>query len=69
MDIEVYKTDVKTKEEASHIAALLQFVISDCIINFDLEDCDRILRIETSRDVTEMVYGVFNKQGFFCQKL
>jgi hypothetical protein len=69
MDIEVYKTDVKTKEEASHIVATLRFVISDCIMNFDLEDCDRILRIETSRDVTEMVYDVFNKQGFFCQKL
>lgn len=69
MNIEVYKTDVNTKEEASHIVTLLRFVISDCIINFDLEDCDRILRIESSRDVTEMVYNVFNKQGFFCQKL
>lgn len=69
MNIEVYKTDVKTKEEASDIVTLLQFVISDCIINFDLEDCDRILRIESSRDVTEMVYNVFNNQGFFCQKL
>ncbi len=69
MDVEVYKTDVTTKEEASHIVTLLQFVISDCAINFDLEDCDRILRIETSRDIKEMVYDVFNKQGFYCQKL
>ena len=69
MNIEAYKTDVKTKEEAKFIVALLQFVISDCIMNFDLDNSDHILRIETNRDIKEMVYGVFNKQGFYCQKL
>ncbi|MFH7010938.1 hypothetical protein ACHRV5_03650 [Flavobacterium sp. FlaQc-52] len=69
MDIEVYKTDVRTKEQARYIVALLQFVISDCIMNFDTEGCDTVLRIETNRDIKEMVYGVFNKQGYYCQKL
>ncbi|RUT72248.1 hypothetical protein D0817_01115 [Flavobacterium cupreum] len=68
MDIEVYKTDVKTKEEAGYLVKLLQFVISDCIMNFDTEGYN-ILKIETNRDIKEMVYGVFNKQGFHCQKL
>lgn len=69
MNIEAYKTDVTTKEEARFIVALLQFVISDCIMNFDLDDSNHILRIETNRDIKEMVYGIFNKQGFYCQKL
>ncbi|MWB94106.1 hypothetical protein GON26_07005 [Flavobacterium sp. GA093] len=69
MKIESYKTDVTTQEEASFIVVLLQFVISDCIMNFDLEDSNHILRIETNREIKEMVYGVFNKQGFYCQKL
>ncbi|WP_166922347.1 C1 domain-containing protein [Flavobacterium poyangense] len=69
MDVEIYKTDVRTKEEASYIVVLLQFVISDCIMNFDTEGSDTILRIETNRDIKEMVYGVFNKQGYYCQKL
>jgi hypothetical protein len=69
MNIESYKTDVVTKEDASSIVVLLQFIISDCIMNFDLENSDHILRIETNRDIKEMVYGVFNKQGFYCQKL
>ena len=69
MNIEAYKTDVKTNEDARFIVALLQFVISDCIMNFDLEDHDHVLRIETNRDIKEMVYGVFNKQGFYCQIL
>ncbi|WP_456312357.1 hypothetical protein [Pseudomonas shirazensis] len=69
MNIEAYKTDVTNKEDASFIVKLLQFVISDCIMHFDLEDSNRILKIETNRDIKEMVYGVFNKQGFYCQKL
>ncbi|MFW0739229.1 hypothetical protein [Flavobacterium sp. N502536] len=69
MNIETYKTDVTTKEDARFVVALLQFVISDCIMNFDVEDTNHILRIETNREIKEMVYGVFNKQGFYCQKL
>jgi hypothetical protein len=69
MYIESYKTDVKTNEDAKFIVVLLQFVISDCIMNFDQEDHDLILRIETNREIKEMVYGVFNKQGFYCQKI
>ncbi|MDA6068367.1 hypothetical protein NJT12_01920 [Flavobacterium sp. AC] len=69
MYIESYKTDVKTKEDAKFIVVLLQFIISDCIMNFDKENHDLILRIETNRDIKEMVYGVFNKQGFYCQKI
>ena len=69
MDIEVYKTDVRTKDEASYILKLLQFVISDCIMNFDMNGADPILKIETNREIKEMVYAVFNNQGFHCQKL
>lgn len=69
MRTESYKTDVTTKEDANFIVVLLQFIISDCIMNFDLDNSDHILRIETNRDIKEMVYGVFNKQGFYCQKL
>ncbi|OCB73512.1 hypothetical protein B0A79_21655 [Flavobacterium piscis] len=69
MHIESYKTDVTSKEDASFIVVLLQFIISDCIMKFDLENNSHILRIETNRDIKEMVYGVFNKQGFYCQKI
>jgi len=69
MHIEAYKTNVRTKKDASLIVVLLQFIMSDCIIYFDFKKRERILRIETNRDIKEMVYGVFNKQGFYCQKL
>ncbi|GAA3737396.1 MULTISPECIES: hypothetical protein [Flavobacterium] len=67
MHIEAYKTNVKTKKDASLLVAYLQFVISDCIINFDRQGRENILKIETNRDIKEMVYRVFSKQGFHCQ--
>ena len=67
MHIEAYKTNVKTKKDASLLVTLLQFVISDCIINFDRQGQENILKIETNRDIKEMVYRVFNKHGFQCQ--
>ncbi|WP_163397790.1 hypothetical protein [Flavobacterium fluviatile] len=69
MHIEAYKTNVRTKKDASLLTALLQFIISDCIIHFDFKSRERILKIETNRDIQEMVYGVFSKQGFYCKKL
>ncbi|MHC0448213.1 hypothetical protein ACWA1F_22595 [Flavobacterium sp. 3-218] len=67
MHIEAYKTNVRTKKDATLLIALLQFVISDCIINFDKQGRDNILKIETNREIHEMVYGVFTKHGFQCQ--
>ncbi len=46
--VEVFKTSVRERTEASRIIALLLTRFPDCKVNFDLEDCDRILRIEVS---------------------
>lgn len=67
MNIESYKTDVTKLEDADILVQLLQFVISDCVMNFDLEDSDHVLKIQTNREIKDMVYGVFTKQGFNCQ--
>ncbi|MBE8728252.1 hypothetical protein [Flavobacterium hungaricum] len=67
MNIESYKTDVTKLEDADILVQLLQFVISDCVMNFDLEHTDHVLKIQTNREIKEMVYGVFTKQGFNCQ--
>lgn len=45
--IEVYKTNVTSHKVALHIIAVLQGNFPTLKINFDLEDCDRILRIES----------------------
>lgn len=67
MDIELYKTDVKTKEDARYIVALLKFVISDCMMNFDMDESDPVLKIETNREIKEMVYNVLINKDFIVK--
>lgn len=45
--IEVFKTDIINKKQTKQVVNRLQQKFQDYQINFDLEDCDKILRIET----------------------
>lgn len=67
--IEVFKTDIKNKAKANTIikALKLRFPASD--FNFDLNDCDKILRIDSNQNITSIVVEVLNNQGFICEVL
>lgn len=45
--IEVFKTDVRNVYQASQIQERIEEVFPHFCINFDLDDCDRILRIKS----------------------
>ena len=69
--VQVFKTDVPDRETARVITFLLQRDFSQCRINFDLDDCDRILRIEsrqTSVDEMEILLLV-GGCGYHCEPL
>lgn len=53
--ISVYKTSVDSKAEAEAIAELILRQIPFSNINFDLDDCDNVLRIVTHN-------GTFNEE-------
>jgi hypothetical protein len=44
--VEVYRTNVNTNREEAFMLEILCEQFPYCKINFDLEDCDHILRIE-----------------------
>ena len=46
MKIEVFKTNVADPERAKWLADQIESNFSNCKVNFDLDDCDRILRVE-----------------------
>ena len=46
--VEVFKTNVNSKAVAEFIVYLLNRNYPDYEANFDLDDCDKILRIKTS---------------------
>lgn len=45
--VEVFKTNVNTVASARQIASVVQQALVNSRVNFDLSDCDKILRIET----------------------
>lgn len=45
MKVEVFKTNVADPERAKWLVDQIERHFSNCKVNFDLDDCDRILRV------------------------
>ena len=67
--IEVFKTDINSGETAAAILEKLQFLFPGYAVNFDLEDCDRILRVESEKINKGEVISILNDHGFNCEEL
>lgn len=46
--VEIFKTNVNSQQLAKRIVSNLNQLYPDYLINFDLEDCDKILRIAST---------------------
>ncbi len=46
--VEIFKTNVKSKRLAGKVLKSLQSHLPAFHFNFDLDDCDRILRVQTN---------------------
>ena len=66
----VFKTSVQKKKQVRYLKpALNQLMSLGEQWNFDLEDCDNILRIETHGIQAQEVSSVLIKKGFYCREL
>ena len=69
MDILIFVTSVEKPEQVSEVKPLLTAVPAISQWNFDLEDCDNILRIEASNISPRYIEGLLQSAGFTCQEL
>ncbi|MBL7842790.1 MAG: hypothetical protein KF846_07735 [Cyclobacteriaceae bacterium] len=68
--VEVFKTNVVDPTAAEKITFELNQIIPMTRINFDLDDCDRILRVEVSSEhAATLVQKHVQKEGFICEVL
>ncbi len=67
--IEVFKTNISEEKIATSIQNELLSYFPEFVINFDLEDCDRVLRIENCRVHALEVIQILKQNGFECQLL
>jgi len=69
MIISVYKTDVNTKSKLRKVKPVLNRVLLGSKWNFDLEDCDKILRVESENDHSAILTAELHKIGISCEEL
>lgn len=67
--IRAYKTDVQSPQIAADIINELLKEYPDFRVNFDLQDCDHVLRIEGTEFETEQVTSLVGKFGSACEEL
>jgi hypothetical protein len=67
--VEVFKTDVADNVQSQLLEFVLSGEFSDYKVNFDLSDCDKILRIESSKINVARVLSIVNGLGYQCQVL
>jgi hypothetical protein len=67
--VEVFKTNVCDQWSAGELVELLCLHFPGCAINFDLEDCDKVLRIEGDHFFTDGLKKIVREKGFWCEVL
>jgi hypothetical protein len=67
----VYKTTVQNAPDADMLTRCILSEFPSCKINFDLEDCDRVFRIESKNGNidTERLIRIFHDQNHHLESL
>lgn len=66
----VFKTSVSGNAEVKQLRPLLNNLTQrNGSWNFDLEDCDNILRVETQLLKADNITTTLKNEGFYCEEL
>ena len=67
--IAVFKTGVRNQGDADYLMKIIEKQYPGYEINFDLEDCDNILRVEANNISPRYIESLLQTAGFNCQEL
>ena len=67
--VAVFKTNVCNTEQSQPLLGRLLAMHPHCRINFDIEDCDRVLRVEGENVDALSVVMLMQEHGFVCEEL
>lgn len=65
--IEIFKTNIQEQSQADKVFHSLMVLLPDSKINFDLDDSDKILRIENEIIDSGEIRSVVQDLGFLCK--
>jgi hypothetical protein len=67
--VEIFKTNVQKKAQSKMLLCILSEVFPLCKINFDLSDCDKVLRVEGDNMEALRIMILVEEHGFKCEVL
>lgn len=65
----VFKTTVSSKAKAKKLEPHLTQNLPGIQWNFDLSDCDRVLRVDSPVNISMHVISLLNDHGYDCSEL
>jgi len=68
MNVYVFKTSINQNDERL-VNSTLRSIIPQSRWSFDLEDCDKILRVESEKDIVEILCYNLEIKGINCIEL
>jgi hypothetical protein len=67
--VEIFKTNVQKKSQSKILLGILSEAFPLFKINFDLSDCDKVLRVEGDNMPVLAIMKLLKKHGFKCEIL
>lgn len=67
--VEIFKTNITDESQAGLVIQLLIEQWPQYLVNFDLEDCDHILRVESAFVENEKIITFMKWKGYVCETL
>jgi hypothetical protein len=67
--IYIFKTFVKTKIEVKKLKPHIDKTLPNEKWNFDLNDCDRILRVDSEENIVLKITDLLNLHKIYCEEL
>ncbi|HLA55540.1 MAG TPA: hypothetical protein VK623_05550 [Flavobacterium sp.] len=65
----VFKTSVKTKTQVQQLQPHIDKILPNAKWNFDLEDIDKILRIDSEENIALIIINLLEIHDFDCEEL
>ena len=65
----VFKTSVKTKTQLRQLKPHIDKILPNAKWNFDLQDSDKILRIDSVENIVSIITDLLQMHGYRCEEL
>jgi hypothetical protein len=66
MRVEIFRTFVNNEKQARKICEILNSQLENTKVNFDLDDCDKVLRVESPEIDINKIRWIMENLGYSC---